>query len=395
MVLACVISAACDPVGWDYPLNRPRSQVISPDFPSHYDEDNGNGKTTPSIPPDTILYICGVRTPGEYDWQRDTGLGIARGEIVLFKNVVEEFSIPTGYNECASTDPDTHHLINGHLFTEFSSASSTFIKMDGETILTFDDREFLLGLVKKQDSIWTLGMHRSGKGFCLRRNGVIVFESMKGTVLGSFADSSYPGTGALYEDSEAVWFAYNVDEGGNRYSHIVKNGRDSTLLGTSYDDIRVIGGRLLGVRRTSDIGFYYYDGNATSLIGTTYNWEECILFNVEGKAFALGNVNKRNGTAAGKSFIAMNLDTKEITTYPPGDYHLYTDCGTAVVSPAYYDGYHYFSRSCMGWADGVLYVGLSPKSDTGKPLLRINGKDTELDMNGYITGVEVLLSPPN
>lgn len=393
MVLACVMAAACDPIGWNYPLNRSRSQVLAPENPVHYD--HSSDQSGPAVPPDTILYICGVQMPGEYDWQRDSGIGIAHGEIVLLKNMEEEFTIPTGYNECASTDHDTHHLIDGHLFTEFSSSVSTFIKMDGNDLVTFDGREFLLGLVKRPDSIWTLGMRRSGRGFCLRRDGETVFESKEGTVLGSFSDSAYPKTGALYEDSGAVWFAYNIDEGGNRYSHIVKNGRDSTLSGGYYDDIRVIGGRLMGIRAASDIGIYYNDGTSSSLIGTSYRWMECSIFNVDGNAFVVGTVSKRNGAATGGSYIAMDLVTKEITSYPAGDYHLYTNEGTVAAAPAHYDGYHYFSRSCMGWADGFLCVGLSPKNDTGKPLLRINGKDTELDMDGYITGVEVLLSPPS
>lgn len=389
--LACFAAIACDPVGWDYPLNRPRSQVLAPANPTRFKKDSS--ALSPSIPPDTILYLCGVRMPGEYDWQRDTGIGNARGEIVLFRNMEEVLAFPTGYNECASTDADTHHLLNGNLFTEFSSLSGTVIKKNGETVLAFNGREFLVGLIEMSEGLYTLGVDRSGKGFRLRRDGAVLFESAEGVVMGSFTDPFYPRTGALYEDSGDILFAYNADTGSNRYSHLVRNGRDSTVSGISFDDMRVLKGRLLGVRRSADTGIHYFNGSSTSLVGTAYEWDGCSLFISGGKAFVAGNVRNRYGT--GGSFAVIDPDSESVATYPPGDYHLYEDGDGIGLAPATYPGYHYFSRWCMDFLDGHMYVALSSRSQYGKPLLRIDGKDTELDMTGYLTGIQLCLSPPS
>lgn len=392
LFVACIIAASCDPVGWAYPLNRPRSQVLAPDYLTPGSKDS-SGTVTPTISPDTILYMCGVRITDGYDWQRDSGIGIAKEEIVFFKDTVETVHFPTGYDEEASTDPDTHHIIDGNLYTEFSNISSTVIKKNGGTILTFDDREYMMGLVLKYGCIYTLGKRRSGRGFCLRQNGAALAESSSGVVIGSFADSSYPQTGALYEDSGSIWFAYNITASGNSYCHIVRDGRDSTVANYAFDDFKVIGGKLLGVRRSTDMGLYYYNGKSSDLVGTAYKWTDCTLFNAGGNIYVAGNTKNKYGTS--DKFIVMDMDTKAVTSYPSGDYHLYVDGTRPGLAPVSYEGYHYFSRSCMDYLDGVLYVALSPRDNNEKPLLRVNGKDKELDMRGYITGVQVRLSPPN
>ena len=390
LVVACTIAAACDPVGWDFPLNRPRSQVLVPEHTVIFPPDS-SASVTP-VHRDTILYICGVRMPDEYDWQRDTGVGNARGNIVLFRNMEEVLSIPTGYVECASTDPDTHHLIDGILYTEFSSAYQTFIRKNGEIAVQFNDREFLAGLVNNIDGIHTLGIRRSGIGFCLRLNGVPSLESDDGIILGSFLDSAYPQTGALYEDSGAVCFAYNVDYGGNRTTHLVKDGSDSILSGGPYDDVRVVDGRIFCIRRASDLGLNCYDGSATTIIGSSFKWLSCSLFNAGGCVYAAGLVQNSYGTLT--SFITMELSSGTVTTKPAGDYFLYANGTEAGLTPSSYEGFHLFSRCCMDNLDDRIYLVLSPGTEKGKPFLRADGKDTELDLYGYLTGVQVRLSPP-
>lgn len=389
LVFACVLAAACDPVGWDYPLNRMRSQVLAPGRIVRDTTDS----SAPAPPPvfDTSVLIAGVRMPQSYNWQRDTGIGLAEGEVVLLRDLQEVLSFPTGYEHHAGTDPDTHHLIEGHLYTEFSTLSHTFIKKDGRDAVSFEGREYLAGLVEKDGDIYTLGARRSGAGFCLRRNGDILLSSNTGSVIGSFSDSSFPASGALYEDAGGIVFAYNSRTGSGQRTHLVRDGKDTTVDGGPYDDARYVDGVPICLRVSTNIGLQLHDGNGTRLTGASFEWFDCSLFNATGRTFAVGRARERSSGKSG--FICLALDTGEAEVHPDGDYHLYADGDRVGFAPASYPGYFYFSRNCMEYFDGCLYLVLSREGVC--PVLIRDGTYTEIPMSGFLSGVQVWVSPPS
>ena len=136
---------------------------------------------TPEPVRDTSVYVSAVIVPDEYDWHRDTACGAASCSLVLIKDGVPCLSIPTGAAAEVSTDPDTHHLLEGHLYTE---------------------------LLVDSTGVYTLGRNRDSDGFCFRRNGESLLRQDTGLVFGDFSRSSYGRTGALYRDGGAVCFCF-------------------------------------------------------------------------------------------------------------------------------------------------------------------------------------------
>ena len=97
---------------------------------------------------DTTLWICAVRFPEGYDWQRDTAYGSIPFELVLYKDFAPVLTLPSGPEACFTPDPARHHLLEGHLYTERFQDGQTRIGRDGVELCRFDGREMLAGLLE-------------------------------------------------------------------------------------------------------------------------------------------------------------------------------------------------------------------------------------------------------
>lgn len=391
-LLVLVLVSACERPDWFSPFNNPRSQVMAP----LYCPESRPGTDPVVASGDTSVFVSGVRVPLGYDWQRDTAIGLGRGELVLFKDMMEVLAMPTGYDECVSTDPDTHHIIQGHLYSEFSTLERTVVKRDGGTVLEYEGREFLVGLLEKDGEFYTLGCLRSGDGFTYRKNGEILLKVEDGLPYGSFLDSSYPETGALYLDGSKMYFAYSSNRFG-KSSHIVEDGKDNLIdafaQGVSIEDVKMIGGKLYCagiVPGSGNLQYRNYVGNLTT--ESSYVWSSC---RVVGSA----NNVKYGGTgryryASGASTLLLAADTGTVSVKDSGDWFFCLDGDALYLNPSSYAGYYFFSRSCVTYCGGKAYEALTPQ-DGSSPFMRVGGKEYGIDLNGFLTAVGVLVSPPS
>lgn len=157
---------------------------------------------------DSVLYFCGVEYPEGYEWRKDTTGTVVSGDLVLFADFNPILRLKTGPDREISDDHDMHHLIGGHLYTEYCSSDHTIIKCDGKDIVRYQGREYLRGLLIEGEKIYTLGQNRQGEGFSLRCNGNPIVIKNSGTVDGGFGFINFDGNGALFKDDGKIAFRY-------------------------------------------------------------------------------------------------------------------------------------------------------------------------------------------
>jgi hypothetical protein len=98
--------------------------------------------------------------------------------------------VPVGAEYETSGAPDMHRIIDGHLYTDYSTEMETIIKRDGKTLFGYDGRECLHGMEVVDANVYTLGQNRDGDGFSFRKNGEILISRNAGYVTGGLQRSS-------------------------------------------------------------------------------------------------------------------------------------------------------------------------------------------------------------
>lgn len=150
-------------------------------------------------------------------------------------------------------DPERHRIWGGHLWSDSTDGHETVIFCDGEERFRFPGEEHLQGFMLVGEDVHTLGQHPGRDGFCYRINGNAVFESSRGSVLGSPSDPDWPG-GALALDGEDIYYSYRVDQeyrvmkGAELYKTLPTGAPDALY------DLRVHAGEVVRVeKRGSEI----------------------------------------------------------------------------------------------------------------------------------------------
>lgn len=310
----------------------------------------GGGGALTVVPMDTSVFVAAVEFPEGYDWRRDSSYGAVSGSLALYRDGEKTLSIPAGPGCRASLDPDLHHLVDGHLYTESCIAGETVISRDGEELFSYPGREFLCGLLVEGENVYTLGQSRSGNGFSLRRNGTEIMARSEGAVASHISDNpEYPG-GALYRDGEHMYFSYwkPLAQGSAlRVWYIVEDGEE-TAVDVDPDgiyDIRVKDGTPNITPRSSKVPWErwtYSDGE----------WNASVM------VYKDGNV-----------IVAAPFD----------------------ASRRYYFNNHLlfsFRNACLSGRH--FYIGLNPPDRGESPSLWVDGgTDFQLEINGFITAVGV------
>ena len=384
--MSCVDMFWNDGFGWPRSRTMESGRISAPDGPA----DPENPGEVMKL--DTVLLLCGVQIPPGYDWQIDTAIGLAQGKVVLYRDMKQALSIPTGYNEHVSTDPDSHHLIGGHLYTEFSTSDHTFIKRDGEQLLDYDGREYLYGLLERGSDIYTLASRRSGFGFTCRKNGEIIFDSPGGFIFGSFQDSTYPETGALYEDAGKICFSYKEYRWGSS-ACVYKEGQRSLVNvegNLDLQDVRMHGGDIVAVGISPAGHAYLVTRGCSTMLGGGGFWDSCRLLCSDRDIYIAGNVSDSSGIRVRS--VIMNAADGVIKEERNGDARAFCDGSGVWLEPMEYAGYFCFSKGCLCSFAGDWYKALTPKNGCC-PILMKNGEMREIEMNGYLTGVEMAVIP--
>lgn len=285
------------------------------------EEPSDSSETEPTI----FIYASAVISPDGYDWRQDSTFGAAGNRLALFRNGDEILSLDTGREHLISSDPDCHHIINGHLYTEYTTDNETVIKRDGDELFRFLGKERMKGMIPVGDCLYTLGQDSDGDGFSLRLDGSPLFVKEVGTVCGGFNDCNYDRAGALYYSFGNICFDYYY---GNKKRH-VRNGVE---------------------KRESD-------GICSSRIDF------------------------------------FNKGTYWYHVYPKGEGEEvgYMSDGTFSQPEGIPEGsYYYFPTEGGCYFGNVLYLALTPREKGKKPFIWTKEGCTELDINGFLSGVDVL-----
>ena len=126
------------------------------------------GSHSGSISEKSICYMTALDYQKGYDWRADPAEGDVKCSIVVYADGVPVMKVPVGAEYETSGDPDMHRIIDGHLYTDYSTDAETIIKRDGKTLFGYDGRESLRGMEVVDDDVYTLGQNRDGDGFSFR-----------------------------------------------------------------------------------------------------------------------------------------------------------------------------------------------------------------------------------
>lgn len=311
--------------------------------------DAGGG--VPGVRKDTTIFVSGVVFEDGYDWRSDTLFRRTDGYLVLFRNDEPVLVLEAGPKQGISLDPDMHHLLDGHLVTEYSDVDRTTIKMDGKTLFSYYGREMLRGLLVEGEDVYTLGADRSGGGFTLRKNGKEIMSRKQGTVLGRMAENpAYPG-GALYRDHQHLCFCYSRESasGSKEKECVMVVDCEETafvLEDPSSFEIRIVDGKPVIVPKSAsyDRRYSYRDGSAAA----------------------------------------------EVVSY--NDRTLSASSGYARFPRKLSDKYYFFSARNAFLTGNTLFLAATPVKE-GYPFIWVNGETRYYEINGFLTGVEASVSP--
>ena len=378
------------------------------------DEEGSSGTgDEPSAALDTTIWITAVSIPDGYDWRKDSVYYLSGGEIIAFEDFSPAVRVKYGHTERVSAATDLHHLIGGDLYTEYCTDGVTYIKKNGELLFSYDGAEVLKGIIAAGDGLYTLGANRSGRGFALRKDGKALFSEQEGSVWGSLDDPTFPASGALYSSGDDYVFFYSkTTSSGQIWFSATQKGARSVEL---EDDV----GRIFDIRSISGVTAYAYrdsrgavkfysKGSARQVLSsTTATTKSCRIIPPEGDSPDADDCKIWLESLSGSSSVWKD-GIADIISMDGSDY-LYTDGdivaglnvsddgvikirrsgkGGSVLSGRYY----FFNSHCAALCGGKLYMVLTPMEKGGKPVLWVDGVTTEIDLEGFLTGVYVRIS---
>lgn len=346
ILMALAMFALALPVGCDKEPDG-RSKYSTLGYGGWGRTDNGGGIS--GFRKDTALYVTGVVFDEGYDWRSDTLYRRTDGYLALFKNDELVLALEAGPKQRISLDPDMHHLIDGHLYTEYSDDSKTTIGRDGKALFSYYDREILCGLLVEGEDVYTLGASRIGNGFSLRKNGIELMSRREGSIIGRMAENpAYPG-GALYKDHQSLCFCYSREsQSVGKECVMVIDGTETAFPfnNPSSFDIRIVDGNPLITPKNSsyDRRYTYTDGVSTA---------EVISYN-----------DRTLSASSAYARFPRKLSEK----------------------------YYFFSSANAFLMEGTLFMAVTPQKE-GYPFIWENGETRRYEINGFLTGVEVSVSP--
>lgn len=393
--LACIIAisaTSCFEKEWTASPRRTVSETIAPKNQHFYMEE-----AEPVSDADTVIHICGVSVPESYDWVRDTALGNGEGEVFLLENYRKKVSLKSGYSYGISPDPDSHHIIGGDLYTDFSFASETVLKRNGEELFRYEGRERIHWILPDGEVLRTLGIGRSGDGFSLRENGEPVLVREHGTIVHG-----------LHSDSGHNYFLYKRVSAGISTIFLVEDGLESPVFNPETDgeiSDMVIWKQELHILYRCNNGFRVRSSNwdlNTKML--EYQWTELHFVLTEEGPFVSGTAEN-----------ARTYTTQTIMCGPDGRKWLFSKPGCKVLydgedSVAYCDsgnGYvvefpnqtkwnelenlRIMGDACADYKGGTFALALSSNNGKSSPVVRIDGKEKSIKTHGYLSGISITL----
>lgn len=353
-------------------------------------------------PDKTVWYVTLMDYPDGYDWRADIEKGTVKCSLVVLANGIPMMKIPVGDQYETASDPDMHRILDGHVYTDFSTESETVIKKDGREIFRYPSRESICGMVVDSAGVHTLGQSRDSSGFSYRINGEVVLKRAGGRTFGRLQRD---GGDVCFAFSEPVGSATDTIE---RYYH-VRNG--IVAQAAVREDVKRVWdivsckGEVCYIADVVGIGapvLFAAGGMESLYMPAPSRMAACRLSMPDGKPVIEGIYALRGRALTG----GLWMTPRECHSFPMG-LTLSSMCLSGgsiacVLNPSspyvpgkvYRDGeYHSMplGYSSMGantvmMADGILQAGLSSRK-CEKPVIWRDGVLDTLDYNGYISSV--------
>lgn len=392
VLLAVEVFSACN--GLEPPISIPRGD--------NFLRDSGTGavsdvpvSTKPLFPQDSLelnqstVYVCGVQRPDKSS---------PAGMLVLFRDGVKICEMPLTGSLASGVDADTHFLVEGDLYLCLVAASETYIFKNGVKLFSYPMREYITGLLVREDGVWTMGRRLDTDGFTIRQDGKEIFGKLEGTA------------SELYEDEGHIYASYKLEVGGESHLYLVKDDSAVEIVPSN-------GGNMLSARMSrGELWTLCNFGGYWELSSPSFSRK--IYRSSPGKISYAELIGTDEGCAAlvGLYFDKVNSMTDVsiygnsnhlVHTYD-GLYHYYM-CGGDLnivsghpengISVKPYgmagdveviDSVRFGGQRCAMPHDGQLYVCCNPRDSTLRPFVwRRGGQRETIPIDGYLTGIYV------
>lgn len=360
---------------------------------------------------DTLIYVTGVEYPASYDWRRDSLDGQTACRLVVFVGQRRVLELPAGPGTKLSAEPDRHRIRGGHLYTDCPLGGEMVICRDGQELFRYAGTEALCGFQVSGEDVYTLGRPKDGKGFRYRKNGVLLFASDSGSVVGSPGDSAYP-EGALLPDGDGWQFCY-YEEGTPRRWYAFRGGRAEPLPLPAQEKAQVLDAKVVdGIpvmlylptpdsQQIRILRAGLSDG-AVSLLARQILEGQVMP---DGRHFKASYVNMEGrvhelfwGDSREDVFITAWDGTHIRAFYREGDRLAAVFCRDDVITRICLDGKYFpmeeaqfLWSSCACYKGGRFYAVLAPLQRHLSPTLWIDGQRLALNFYGYPTSVTVTI----
>lgn len=374
----------------------------------HSGPDDGAWKDPTYIPDSSsvkrqVCHVTGLDYPDGYDWRTDPENSAVKCSLVVFADGRPVMKLPVGEEYHISPDPDMHRVIEGHLYTDYSTDKETIIKKDGQEILRYDGREMILDMKISGENIYTLGRPRKGNGFTFRKNGATMMhrndgyvfprlQTMKDTICFAFSTPIESGSGQL-----------------ERYYHVINGRTEQTAV---REDVRKVfdiiwhKGRSCYIASMTGISSpVIVNGEKMKALESAEGVDmlTCRLYSA-GKSLFTEAVCFKGGSCCSclwkdgsvHMLFPEGMTTSGTCTLNEGiccvlnadrqDYGgLIFRCGDTFDIPS---GYCATGSDPIAMRNGILHVGLSSMTG-GKPMIWKDGNTQTLNINGPLCTLSV------
>lgn len=347
----------------------------------------------------SVWYVTGFDYPEGYDWMSDPEAGSVKCSLVVYANAVPMLKIPVGTEYQTSADPDMHRMIDGDLYTDFSTDSVTVIKKNGRYLFSYPGREMIVGMHVDSSGVYTLGQSRQGEGFSFRRDGELLFERTKGSLMGRVA---------AIENGFA--FSEKVSGSNVERYYLYRNG-DVTQIAVREDvkkvwDVTVSNSDVCFIATLTGISHpVLVCGEDMYLLDFPLSVKviSCCFVPSEGELLIDGVFVTSNGVMTsglwrkdvreclfptGMTVWSSCVDGSGVSCllshYSTGELKI-SRCGEICTLP---EGYTAMGTAPLAMADGILYVGMT-SLEGGEPAVWMDGEVRKLNFNGYISSISV------
>lgn len=333
---------------------------------------------------DHSLYFCALDFEPSYDWTRDSSFGAVSYSLCLYKDYSLGCKIDS---DCGliRPDPDTHHIIAGHLYTEAVKDANTIIAKDGVEQFRLSGSYVLKGLVPTPAGLYMLTQDIITAGVALWLNDELISDLGEVRLFGDLFDPSYAPTGALYVDNNELCYAYTR---GNKV-YLCHNESTIEFSDSQIQDIKMIDGNpryvnwIYGTLRVVDARIWR---------------DKSMIVSARYRDFSL-----QSGISIDKQNI-VRLELNSPQYYISGQDYAYIDeFGEASISVSgsvpcdgEYEGYSLINPACAYLYNQSFYAALSPNDEGLYPIIIHNQKQRRVAVHGYISNIEVVgASPPD